>query len=402
MSERRGSPRVGTSRTSVVTDIGALYTCEPSLGDGLCGVLENAWLVHRDGVVVDVGTGPAPAADTATSAGGRCVIPGFVDSHSHLVFAGDRSAEFAARMAGESYAAGGIVTTVTATRAATREQLEARTAALVAEARRAGTTTIEIKSGYGLTVESERDQLLVAKRFTADVTLLGAHVVPPEFAGRSDDYVALVAGEMLDRCAPHARWVDAFCEIGAFDADQCREVLAAGRRAGLGLRLHANQLGFGDGVRVAVESGCASADHCTYLSDDDIALLAGSDTVATFLPATDFSTRQPYPDARRAIDAGVAIALAANCNPGSSYTTSMPFCIALAVRDMGMTPDEALYAATAGGASALRRTDVGRLAPGTAADLVILDATSPIDFVYRPGVPIVAATMIAGVLATTT
>jgi imidazolonepropionase len=221
-------------------------------------------------------------------------------------------------------------------------------------------------------------------------------VVPPEFAGRVDDYVALVCGGMLTECAPHSRWIDAFCERGAFDADQCRAVLLAGREAGLGLRLHANQLGFGPGVQLAVELGCASADHCTYLSDDDIAALAGGETVATFLPATDFSTRQPYPDARRLLDAGGRAALASNCNPGSSYTTSIPFCIALAVRDMNMTIDEAIWAATAGGAAALRRVDVGIVAIGARADLTILHTTNPIDFVYRPGVPLVAATIVGG------
>jgi imidazolonepropionase len=238
--------------------------------------------------------------------------------------------------------------------------------------------------------------LRVARAVTTETTFLGAHVVPDEYAGRPDDYVALVCTDMLDACRPHARWIDAFCEVGAFDADQCRAVLDAGRRAGLGLRLHANQLGPGPGVKLAVEAGCASADHCTYLSATDVEALAGGPTVATFLPATDFSTRQPYPDARGALDAGATVALACNCNPGSSYTTSMPFCIALAVRDLRMTVDEAVLAATAGGAAALHRTDVGRLAPGCRADLIVLDALSPVDLAYRPGVPIVACTVVGG------
>jgi imidazolonepropionase len=343
-----------------------------------------------------MGTGAPPATDHATDVNGMCVMPGFVDSHSHIVFAGDRTAEFSARMAGEPYTAGGIMTTVGATRGADPSFLGARAKVLVEEAASSGTTTIEIKSGYGLDVDTEAASLQAARWLTDETTFLGAHVVPGEYEGRADDYVALVCGEMLDRCAPHARWIDAFCEQGAFDADQCRAVLDAGRTAGLGLRIHANQLGYGAGVRVAVEAGCASADHCTYLTDSDVELLAGSDTVATFLPATDFSTRQPYPDARRAIDAGVTVALAANCNPGSSYTTSMPFCLALAVRDLGMTPDEAVLAATVGGATALRRDDIGRLVPGARADLVVLDAPSPIHFVYRPGVPIVSMTVKRG------
>ena len=327
------------------------------------------------------------------------MLPGFVDSHSHLVFAGDRADEFAARMAGEPYSAGGIRTTVEATRAASDAELLAGARRLQDEAARSGTTTLEIKSGYGLTPVDEARCLQVAGELTAETTFLGAHVVPPEFDGRADDYVAEVCGPMLAACAPHARWIDAFCEEGAFDADQCRTVLEAGRAAGLGLRLHANQLGAGPGVQLAVELGCASADHCTHLSDTDIEALAGGDTVATFLPATDFSTRQPYPDARRVLDAGVTVALAVNCNPGSSHTTSMPFVLALAVRDLHMTIEEAIWSATAGGAAALQRDDIGRLAPGCRADLVLLDAPAPIHLVYRAGVQQVAMTFRSGSLA---
>jgi imidazolonepropionase len=292
-------------------------------------------------------------------------------------------------MAGQPYEAGGIRVSVAATRAAETDELRRLTAGRRSEARRAGITTVEIKSGYGLDVQHEARCLEVGSRFTSDTTFLGAHVVPPEFEGRTDDYVDHVCTDMLAAAVPHARWIDAFCEVGAFDVDQSRAVLAAGKASGLGARLHANQLGHGPGVQLAVEMGCASADHCTYLSDEDIAALAASDTVATFLPATDFSTRQPYPDARRAIDAGVSVALATNCNPGSSYTTSMSFCIALAVRDLRMTPDEAVLAATLGGARALRRTDVGSLAPGRRADLCVLDAPSYTHLVYRPGVPLI-------------
>jgi imidazolonepropionase len=382
--------------STVVREIGRLLTNDPGRGRGPTGELVNAWVVVVGDEVVDLGTGSPPAADAAIDAGGRCVMPGFVDSHSHLVFAGDRSAEFAARMAGAAYSAGGIGTTVAATRAASDDELRRRSSILLAEARRSGTTTIEIKSGYGLAADHEERLLTVAAELTSDTTFLGAHVVPDEYRGRADDYIDLVCGEMLDRCAPHSRWIDAFCETGAFTPEQCRAVLDAGRRKGLGLRLHANQLGHGDGARLGVELGCVSVDHCTYLADRDVEALAGSPTVATFLPATDFSTRQPYPDARRVIDAGATVALAANCNPGSSYTTSMPFCVALAVRELGMTPDEAIMAATVGGARALHRDDVGALMPGASADLIILDAKSPIDFVYRPGVPIVGLTMVRG------
>jgi imidazolonepropionase len=387
---------VVSGRSTVIDNIGRLLTNDSQFEVGATGELRDAWLVMIDGLIEGIGTGQAPASDQRIDAGGRCVLPGFVDSHSHLVFAGDRSDEFAARMAGRPYEAGGIRTTVSATRAATDDELLVGALALYAEARRSGTTTIEIKSGYGLASSHEARTLRVAHQLTDETTFLGAHVVPQEFEGRVDDYVALVCGEMLAECAPHARWIDAFCEQGAFDADQCRAVLQAGHDAGLGLRLHANQLGHGPGVQLAVELGCASADHCTYLSDDDIAALAASDTVATFLPATDFSTRQPYPDARRLLDAGGTAALASNCNPGSSFTTSMPFCIALAVRDMNMTIDEAIWAATAGGAAALKRVDIGILSIGARADLVILETANPIDFVYRPGVPMVASTIVGG------
>ncbi len=263
----------------------------------------------------------------------------------------------------------------------------------LAEAHRAGTTTIEIKSGYGLNVADEARSVEIARAHTTESTFLGAHLLPVEYEGRADDYIHLVCNEMLDAAAPNSKWIDAFCETGAFDVDQSRAVLAAGRAAGLGLRLHGNQLGHGPGVQLAVECGCASVDHCTYLTDDDIEALAGSDTVATFLPAADFSTRQPYADARRVIDAGATVALASNCNPGSSYTTSISFCIAIAVRDMFMTIDEAIQAVTLGGAAALRRTDIGRLCPGSAGHAVILDARTHHDLAYRPGVPLIRQTI---------
>ncbi len=382
----------------VLDNVGLLVTNDPALGDGPLGNVHDAALVLEDGRVAAVERAGA-LADERIDAQGRCVIPGFVDSHTHLVFAGDRGDEFAARMAGAPYAAGGILSTVAATRAATVEELRALAAARRREATRAGITHIEIKSGYALDVAGEQRLCELAGQLTDDVTFLGAHVVAPEFEDRPDDYVALVCGEMLAACAPVARWIDVFCERGAFDADQSRAVLRAGRDAGLGLRVHANQLGQGPGVQVALEAGAASADHCTYLSDADVEGLAASDTVATLLPATDFSTRQPYPDARRLIDAGATVAVATNCNPGSSYTTSMSFCFALAVRDMHMTAEEALLACTRGGALALRRPDVGHLAPGARGDAVLLAAPSYAHLVYRAGVPLIAATIVAGRLA---
>ena len=374
--------------TLVVDDIGLLVTNDPALGEGPLGLVRDASVVVDDGVVVSVGSA-GQVADERIDAEGACVLPGFVDSHTHLVFAGDRAEEFTARMAGSPYDGGGIRVTTEATRAASDDELRVLTAARMAELHRAGTTTVEVKSGYALDVDDEARTLRLAGEFTDETTFLGAHLVPIGYEGRADEYIDLVCGPMLEACAPHARWIDAFCETGAFDVDQCRAVLESGRAAGLGLRLHGNQLGHGPGVQLAVEMGCASVDHCTYLTDADIGALAGSDTVATFLPATDFSTRQPYPDARRVIDAGATVALATNCNPGSSFTTSMSFCIALAVRDMSMTIDEAVQAATLGGAAALRRTDVGRLTPGSAGHLVILDAPSHHHLAYRPGVPLI-------------
>jgi imidazolonepropionase len=383
------------SRSLVIADIGLLVTNDPTVGDGPLGTITDAAVMIVDGVVAEAGPAAQVGndADERIDAGGGCVLPGFVDSHTHLVFAGDRAEEFTARMAGRPYDGGGIRVTTAATRATPVDELHRLVQARIDEARAGGTTTLEIKSGYGLAVDAEAEACEIAATYTDEVTFLGAHLVPDEYAGRADDYVDLVCNEMLAAAEPHARWIDAFCETGAFTAEQSRRVLEAGRAAGLGLRLHGNQLGHGPGVRLAVELGCASVDHCTYLSDADIDALAASDTVATFLPATDFSTRQPYPDARRAIDAGVSVAIASNCNPGSSFTTSISFCIALAVRDMGMTMEEAIQAVTLGGARALRRADVGRLAPGMRGHAVVLNAPTYHHLAYRPGVPLVRTTI---------
>jgi imidazolonepropionase len=379
--------------TLVIDNIGQLVTCEASLGEGSLGVVRDAALVLEDDHVAAIERAGA-SGDQRLDAGGRSVIPGFVDSHTHLIFAGERGEEFAARMAGAPYAAGGIRETVARTREASLQDLQTLAWIRRREAIRAGITHLEIKSGYALDVAGEARICDLAARLTEDVTFLGAHVVPAEYEGRTDEYVELVCGPMLEACRPHSQWIDVFCEDGAFDEDESRRVLEAGRDAGLGLRVHGNQLGFGPGVRLAVEMGAASVDHCTYLTDADVEALGASATVATFLPATDFSTRQPYPDARRLLEAGATVAVATNCNPGSSYTTSMSFCIALAVRDMRMTAEEALLAATRGGAAALRREDVGHLAPGARSDAVVLAAPSYSHLVYRPGVPLIAATVV--------
>lgn len=376
--------------TALLVDrIGQLVTNEPGSADPL-GIRHDAALVAVDGTVAWIGpSGAAPSCDTMVDAGGACVIPGFVDSHTHLVFAGERSAEFAARMAGARYTGGGIAKTVAATREAGDAELSANLTYLVRELRRQGSTTFECKSGYGLAVEQEARLLRLARTVTDETTFLGAHVVPAEYREKPDEYVDLVCGPMLAACAPYARWVDVFCDRGAFDADQARAVLTAGMARGLVPRLHGNQLGPGPGVQLAVELGAASVDHCTYLSDADLAALSTSDTVATLLPGVEFATRSPYPDARALLDAGAKVALATDCNPGSCFSSSMALCIALAVREMRMTPAEALWSATAGGAAALRRDDIGVLTTGSRADLVVLDAPSYGYLAYRPGVPLV-------------
>lgn len=381
--------------TEVVTNIGELTTQNDDRAR-----LHDAALVIGDGRVLWIGPAAhAPAADTRTDAGGRAALPGWVDTHSHVVFAGDRSAEFEARMSGQAYAAGGIQTTVTATRAATEEQLVATARGLRDEAEAQGTTFLETKTGYGLDLDSELRSARAAASVADVVTFLGAHVVPAGVDRR--DYLDLVTGPMLEAVRPYVQFIDAFCEAGAFDVEETREVLLAGRAAGLGLRLHGNQLGFSGGVRLATELGCLSVDHCNHLEPADVDALAGSSTVATLLPACDLSTRQPFPPARQLLDAGVAIALASNCNPGSSYTTSMPFCVATAVLQMGLTIDEAVWAATRGAARAVDRehgTDaVGSLRVGGLADLQILNAPSVSHLAYRPGVPLTWAVWRRGI-----
>ncbi len=397
------SPELSTRAGSIViTNIGQLVTLDPAEPDR--PLRTGAALVIDGGRVAWAGdTTEAPAADTRVDAAGAAVIPGFVDSHSHLVFAGDRVDEFEARMTGRPYTAGGIRTTVAATRGATDAELRARLQHLVAQSRAQGTTTLEIKSGYGLSVVDEERALRIAREVTDETTFLGAHVVPAEFAHDRGAYVELVCGEMLAACAPYARWIDVFIDSGAFTVDEARRILTAGRDAGLGLRVHAGQLEADGGVALAVELDAASVDHCTHLADADVDALAasargGAGTVATLLPLVEFSTKQPYPDARRLLGAGVAVAIASDCNPGSNFSSSMPLAVALAVRELGMTPLEALVAATRGGARALRRTDVGHLGVGARGDAVILDAPDYRHLAYRPGVPLVRQVLAAGVL----
>ncbi|MDO5031987.1 imidazolonepropionase [Corynebacterium sp.] len=371
------------------------------------GTLEDAALIAEDGIITWIGpAGKAPAADHAVDLGGRAVLPGWVDSHTHMIFDGDRSAEFEARMAGESYQAGGIAVTMDATRAAGAEKLERLLKERIAAAHRGGTTTLETKTGYGLDTASEVEAARVAAAHVDDVTFLGAHLVPP--GAEAEDYLDEVVGPMLDGVAEHVQWIDVFCERGAFNEEQSRRVLEAGKARGLGLRVHGNQLGEGPGVALAVELGAASVDHVNYLSDADVEALASSETVATMLPACDLSTRQPLAPGRRLLDAGATLAIASNLNPGTSYTSSMNFCVTTAVLQQHLSLDEAIAAATRGGATALRRQDVGggrdaqgrpakgTLVVGAAADLHVLDAPSAIHLAYRPGMPMTWKTFVAG------
>jgi imidazolonepropionase len=376
----------------LVTDIGCLVTNEASIDGTPLGIIHDAAFSVTDGKVSWVGSRSEVSVgdyQRVVSANDKTVIPGFVDSHNHLIFAGDRAAEFSARTQGQPYSAGGINYTVEQTRSASNQELRHNAAALVTEGLTSGTTTVEIKSGYGLSVADEVRSLQIAREFTEETTFLGAHVVPAEYKNAPEDYVAMVCGPMLDAVAPHSKWIDVFCDRGAFSPDQTRQILKAGIAKGLLPRLHANQLEPGEGIKVGVELGAASVDHISHFEDSDIAALAKSNTVATFLPGAEFSTRSKYPDARPMFEAGINVAIASDCNPGSSFTTNMPLMIALAVREMFFTPEQALWSATKGGALALCRTDVGYLAVGARADFLILSSNSYLHLAYRPGVSLI-------------
>jgi imidazolonepropionase len=378
--------------STLVHNIGQLVTNDPQQDGTKLGVIEKAALLIEDGVVAWAG----PDSDAPThhikrklDAKGRAVIPGFVDSHTHMIFAGDRSKEFRARMLGESYSAGGIAHTVEKTRAASDELLRSNAQSLLNEAYSTGTTTVEIKSGYGLTVNDERRSLEIAQGLTDETTFLGAHVVPVEYKKNPKDYVDLVTGPMLDAVLPFSKWIDVFCDKGAFPVDDARTILKAGMAKGLLPRIHANQLQEGQGVRLGVELDAASVDHVSHLSEKDIVALSRSKTVATLLPGAEFSTRSAYPDVRPLLEASITVALASDCNPGSSYTTSMAFIMAIAVREMHFSPEQALWSATMGGAKALRRDDIGHLFEGARANFLILKADSYIHLAYRPGVQLI-------------
>lgn len=395
-----GRPSEWTPTGSLLLrDISALVTVDEEMGDGALGIVADGAVLIEDDRIVWVGAASeAPDADDALDLGGRTVLPGWVDSHSHLVFAGDRSEEFRARMAGAEYSAGGIATTVAATRAASTDELVDGVRRHLAEMARGGTTCVETKSGYGLTQVDEVRSVQAARLAGVDaITFLGTHAVPEEFAEAPDEYLDLVCGSMMEAVSQYVQFVDVFCEEGAFDDAQARRVLAAGERHGLGLKVHGNQLGPGSGVQLAASTGAVSVDHCTHLDAADIDVLAASTTVATLLPITDLSTRQPPAPGRRLLDAGVSVALASNCNPGSGYSSSMNLAVALGVLQCGMTVEEAIRAGTTGGAKALARDDVGMIAVGRRADLHVINAPGPEYLAYRVGVPLTSAVWRQGV-----
>lgn len=385
--------------STAFTNIATLVTNDPNIGEGSLGILHDATVVIEDSQIKFVGKGSQTGVDNVIDCSGKTLLPGFVDSHTHLIFAGDRSQEFSARSRGEKYTAGGITTTVAATRHASNVELQNNAQRLLNEALSYGTTTVEIKSGYGLNELDEARSIEIASEFTSETTLLAAHVVPAEFKDDVDGYVDLIVTKIIP--VTKAKWIDVFCDTGAFSEDQSRRILEAGIAKGLIPRIHANQLQRTNAVQLAIELGAASADHLSNSTDADIQALAASQTVATLLPGAEFSTQHEGKLGRKFLDAGASVAIASDCNPGSSYTTSMPFCIAAAVSLMGFNVEEAVLAATLGGAKALRRTDIGKIAPGFMADMALLKTDSYIHLAYRPGVNLVSHTYKSGRAVTT-
>ena len=385
--------------STAFTNIATLVTNEPTIGEGALGVLHGATVVVEDGLISYVGNKSQSGVDSDIDCSGKTLLPGFVDSHTHLIFAGDRAQEFSARSRGEKYTAGGITTTVEATRKAADSELQKNAQRLLNEALSFGTTTVEIKSGYGLNESDEARSIEIASQFTSETTLLAAHVVPAEFKADIDGYVDLIINKIIP--VTSAKWIDVFCDTGAFTEDQSRRILEAGIAKGLIPRIHANQLQRTNSVQLAIELGAASADHLSNSTDADIQALASSQTVATLLPGAEFSTQHQGKLGRRFLDAGATVAIATDCNPGSSYTTSMPFCIATAVSLMGFNVEEAVMAATLGGAKALRRTDIGKISRGFQADMALLNSDSYIHLAYRPGVNLISHTYKSGRAVTT-
>lgn len=385
--------------STAFTNIATLVTNDPNIGEGPLGILHDATVVIEDSQIKFAGEGTQSGVDHQIDCSNKTLLPGFVDSHTHLIFAGDRSKEFSARSRGEKYTSGGITTTVAATRQASNVELQNNAQCLLNEALSFGTTTVEIKSGYGLNESDEARSIEIASQYTSETTLLAAHVVPIEFKEDVDGYVDLIIKKIIP--VTKAKWIDVFCDTGAFTEEQSRRILEAGIARGLIPRIHANQLQRTNAVQLAIELGAASADHLSNSTDADIQALAASQTVATLLPGAEFSTQHEGKLGRKFLDAGATLAIASDCNPGSSYTTSMPFCIAAAVSLMGFNVEEAVLAATLGGAKALQRTDIGKIAPGFQADMALLNTDSYIHLAYRPGVNLISHTYKSGSAVTT-
>ena len=384
---------------------------------------EKGALLCRDGRIALVGDEAAvlkslaaqgaPAVQAEMDCGGRCMIPGFVDPHTHLCFVKPREREFLARLGGQDYlatlrAGGGILSSVESVRAATEEQLFAATLSRARSALRLGTTTIEVKSGYGLSLEPELKQLRAIRRVAGEApprivaTFLGAHAVPAEYKGREEGYVDLIVNEMIPAVARQglARFCDVFCEQGVFELSQSRRILQGARAAGLGCKLHADELHDTGGAALAAEMGAASADHLLASSDAGLRAMAFAGIVAVLLPATAYSMRKPYARARAMMGMGLPVAIASDCNPGSSYTESMPFVFGLAVLQMGLSVTEALTAATLNAAYALGLGDeVGSLTVGKRADFLILDGETPGILAFRPGIAPIDEVFVEGTRA---
>lgn len=366
-------------------------------------VLTDAALLARDGRVVWTGSDrdvPSDAGDVPTlDAGGAAVLPGFVDCHTHLVWAGSRRVDFRARLEGGGYAPGGIASTVTATREASYDDLRALAQSRVDRAVAAGTTTIEVKTGYGLTPDDEMRLLdvagaLIGPRVTT--TYLGAHVVP---SGRDrHEYVDEVVQTLPYASARGAEWCDVFCDDGAFTVDEARRILVAARAVGLGLRVHAEQLSHSGAALLAAELGCASADHLDHVTEADAAALAAAGVVAVLVPVCSLYTRSGRWDHARVLRAaGAPLAVATDCNPGSAWCESMPYAMQLACLAMGLPPETVLRAGTLGGAAALGRDDLGHLGVGAKADLVVLDGEHELDLLAHLGAIGIIHTVVDGV-----
>lgn len=384
---------------------------------GIGELTTNVGSPIRDAVVaVENGSityaGPASDAPDQTGeridCGGGAVMPGFVDAHTHLVFAGDRSDEFARRLAGESYseiaaAGGGILSTVAATRVATDDELFRLAADRVWRMVRTGTTTIEIKSGYGLDARTELALLAVARRIgeelpvTVKTTFLGAHSVPIEYRDDRDGFVDLLVEEMLPAAAPLADYCDVFVEDGAFSVEEGRRIFTRAAELGMGARVHAEQLGRTGGAMLAAEIGAVSADHLDFANEEDARAMAAAGVAAVLVPGASYTLRSRQAPGSMLLEAGCTVAVATDCNPGTSYFESMVPILSLAVVEMGLTVTEALSAATFGGASSLGLHDRGTMEPGKVADLIVLDAPSARHLVYRPGADLVRRTVKSGV-----